>query len=144
MIDIWQIRRALIHGINEVLGTPGTEPVTGLGYIAVQVREVFMMFACGACVAFLYRVYDGVLKRSNERGRIIILTDILFCLAAGVLILQFWYGSSYGRLSVHEGAGLAAGIWLGAKAFRFGKSKRVHTIAFVYVIMLVTAYILIS
>lgn len=192
MIDIWQIRRTLIHGINEVLGVPTTDPLTGLDYIYNQMREIFIMFACGACVAFLYSVYDGCINRTRERRRLraqikaealaketeaeridnefqeedgedikqkknfkphlpkvffhvfYIFTDILFCLTAGVLILQFWYGSSYGRLSFHEFGGLFVGIWLGLKVFGFRKSKRMHTLAFVYVIILVISYILIS
>ena len=191
MIDIWRIRRTLIHGINEVIGVPTTDPLTGLDYIYNQMREIFIMFACGACVAFLYSVYDGCVNRTKESRRLraqikaealveagenewledefsdeddeeskpkkffkphipkgffsaaYILADILFCLAAGVLILQFWYGSSYGRLSFHEFGGLFVGIWLGLKVFGFRKSKRIHTLAFVYVIILVISYILI-
>lgn len=191
MIDIWQIRRTLIHGINEVIGVPTTDPLTGLDYIYNQMREIFIMFACGACVAFLYSVYEGCISRTRESRRLrarlkaaalaeaeeaegfddefsdeedgdrkpkksfqphipkgffsaaYIFADILFCLTAGILILQFWYGSSYGRLSFHEFGGLFVGIWLGLKVFGFRKSKRMHTLAFVYVIILVISYILI-
>ena len=164
------LRRMLTYDLDSVLGTPTTAPLTGMDYIYNQLREILIMAACGACIAFLYEIYDIGLRKlipklqsrktkadsenpdtQNHRinkillanSLIIRLADILFCILAGFLILQFWYGSSYCSASVHEGLALIAGVLLGRRVFNFRNSKHMHTIALVYVIMLITAYIII-
>ena len=63
---------------------------------------------------------------------------------AAMIAARFWYISSYGRISFHETVSLIAGILLGRSVFFFKKSKRIRAATAVYVIMLITAYILIS
>ena len=150
------LRYMLTHGVDSVLGGPTVEPLTGLDYIYTQLREILVMAACGACIAFLYEIYDAGLQKLMPALRpklpgklatntvVVRTADIIFCLFAGFLVLQFWYGSSYCTVSLHEGLGLMSGIIAGRRVFRFRNSKHMHTIALVYVIMLVTAYIIIA
>ena len=153
---IKQLRYLLTHGVDSILGGPTTDPLTGLDYIYNQLREILVMAACGACIAFLYEIYDMSLQKLMPAIRpklparlanntvVVRTADILFCLVAGFIVLQFWYGSSYCTVSLHEGLALMAGIISGRRVFRFRNSKHMHTIALVYVIMLVTAYIIIA
>lgn len=188
-LDLKGLRYLLTHEIDTFLGTPTTAPLTGMDYIYNQIREMIIMAACGACLAFLYEIYDVGIKKIIRRGRsalqnrsdtrlgaikfdddddeesirelsvprteqifdrlintsaLIRITDIIFCIIAGFMILQFWYSSSYCSASLHEGAALLAGAVTGRKVFQFRKSKHLHTIALVYVIMLLMAYIIIA
>lgn len=188
-LDLKGLRYLLTHEIDTFLGTPTTAPLTGLDYIYNQLREILIMAACGACLAFLYEIYDVGMVKVLRRGRSILqsrsdrrlrfignddenydelirelsvpraeriigrlintsalirITDIIFCLVAGFIILQFWYGSSFCSASVHEGLALIAGTVLGRKVFNLRNSKHLHTIALVYVIMLLIAYIIIA
>ena len=77
------------------------------------------------------------------RGALVIF-DIIFCIIAGVVIARFWFRSSYGRLSIHETLGLLTGLAVGLRTFAVGKSKRRHTISVIYVILITTAYFVIS
>ncbi len=164
------LRRMLTYDLDSVLGTPTTAPLTGMDYIYNQLREILIMAACGACIAFLFEIYDiglrklipklrsrklkedpenpdtqrhGTNKTRLANSYIIRLSDVIFCILAGFLILQFWYGSSYCSTSVHEGLALIAGVLAGRRVFNFRNSKQMHTIALVYVIILITAYIMI-
>ena len=135
-LDLKGLRYLLTHEIDTFLGTPTTAPLTGMDYIYNQIREMIIMAACGACLAFLYEIYDvgmgKVLRRAKVHLRppgyepdeqqeksliykiinssgLIRITDIIFCIIAGFMILQFWYSSSYCSASLHEGAALIAG-----------------------------------
>ncbi len=149
---IKSLRYMLTHDMNEILGSPTTEPLTGLAYIGAQLREILIMFSCGACIAFLFQIYDVAFHRLKpilpgklaQSTIIVRLADVLFCIGAGFIMMQFWYGSSYCNPSVHEGLSLVGGILLGRKVFGLRKSKHMHTIASIYVILLVIAYIIIS
>lgn len=184
--------------VDRLAGEPTTEPLTGVGFMAQQIREMLIMASCGACVAFMFQAYNGCIKRSLDvssgrdarhiadsaaeeyadhascageaenagkgahrglgrtlsavlrraaplfvRGALVTL-DIIFCIIAGVVIARFWFRSSYGRLSVHEAFGMIVGLAVGMRTFALGKSKRRHTIAVIYVILITTAYFLIS
>lgn len=146
------LRYMLTHDMNEILGSPTTAPLTGLTYIGAQLREILIMFSCGACIAFLFQIYDVALHKLKpslpDRLAASTLTvriaDIFFCICAGFIMMQFWYGSSYCNPSVHESLSLVGGILLGRKVFNLRKSKHMHTIASIYVILLVIAYIIIA
>ena len=131
----------LDSGIRNILGETSVDPVTGYDYIVSQLREMFIMAVCGACIAFLFEVYEGVLLNSDRRSIIRDILDLLFCVMAALIAARFWYVSSCGRISFHEAAALLAGILLGRLVFVFKNSKPVRTLAAVYVIMLITAYI---
>ena len=131
----------LDSGMRSILGETSVDPVTGYDYIVSQLREMFIMAVCGACIAFLFEVYEGVLLNADRRGIIRDILDLLFCVMAALVAARFWYVSSCGRISFHEAAAMFAGILLGRLVFVFKNSKRVRTLAAVYVIMLITAYI---
>ncbi len=134
--------------VDRLTGDPTPDPLTGMDFMLQQLRETLIMAACGACVAFMFQAYDGCLKRLDKNSsfvrRALVLMDIAFCIIAGVVIVRFWFRSSYGRLSVHEACGMMAGLAAGMRTFAFGKSKRRHTIAVIYVILIITAYFIIS
>lgn len=177
--------------VDRLAGEPTTEPLTGVGFMAQQIREMLIMASCGACVAFMFQAYNGCIKRSLDvssgrdarhiadsaaeeyadhascvgeaenagkgahrglgrtlsvvlRRAALVTLDIIFCIIAGVVIARFWFRSSYGRLSVHEAFGMIVGLAVGMRTFALGKSKRRHTIAVIYVILITTAYFLIS
>lgn len=128
------------------IGEQASAPLTGTDFIFSQLREMMIMTACGAFAAFMFRIYNGFAVRLGEtrRGKLLqAAADILFCIFTGITVMQFWFRSSYGRLSVHEFIGLAAGFAVGMRAFAFGKSKLGHTIATIYVILIITAYFII-
>ena len=141
--------------VDRLTGEPAPDPLTGFDFMAQQLRETLIMAACGACVAFMFQAYNGCIKRWQAgmaarcarrrlvRGALVIL-DIIFCIIAGIVIAKFWFKSSYGRLSVHEAFGLLAGLAVGLRTFAVGKSKRRHTISVIYVILIITAYFVIS
>ena len=114
------IRDFLDSGIRRILGGVTVDPITGYEYIFSQIREIFIMAVCGACM------------------------DFLFCVAAALIAARFWYISSCGRISFHEAAALIAGLLIGRSVFLFKNSKPVRALAVVYVIMLIIAYIVIS
>ena len=169
------IRDFADSGIRDVIKGVTTDPVTGYEYIFSQIREIFIMAACGACIAFLFEVYEGIYalgragrKENPEKARkernggstgrqrkkrrklkisertVRILLDFLFCAAAALIAARFWYISSCGRISFHEAAALVVGIFAGRSVFLFKNSKPVRALAVVYVIMLITAYIVIA
>lgn len=133
----------LDSGIGHILGNTSVEPVTGYAYIVSQLREMFIMVVCGACIAFLFEVYESILSDTGKRGAIGVVLDLLFCVMSALVAARFWYVSSCGRISFHEAAAMLAGILLGRLVFAFKNSKPVRTLAAVYVIMLITAYIVI-
>ena len=133
----------LDSGIRNLLGETSVDPVTGYAYIISQMREMFIMAVCGACIAFLFEVYEGVLSGAERRGIMREILDLLFCIMAALIAARFWYISSCGRISFHEAAAMLLGILLGRLVFVFKNSKLVRTLAAVYVIMLITAYIVI-
>lgn len=133
----------LDSGIRNLLGETSVDPVTGYAYIISQMREMFIMAVCGACIAFLFEVYEGVLSGAERRGIMREILDLLFCIMAALIAARFWYISSCGRISFHEAAAMLLGILLGRLVFVFKNSKSVRTLAAVYVIMLITAYIVI-
>lgn len=133
----------LDSGIRNLLGETSVDPVTGYAYIVSQLREMFIMAVCGACIAFLFEVYEGVLSGAERRGIMREILDLLFCIMAALIAARFWYISSCGRISFHEAAAMLLGILLGRLVFVFKNSKPVRTLAAVYVIMLITAYIVI-
>ncbi len=136
--------------VDRLTGEPVPDPLTGADFMGQQIREILIMAACGACVAFMFQSYNGCVDRHINVDstllvrRALVFTDIIFCIIAGIIIAEFWFKSSYGRLSVHEACGLAAGLAAGMRTFAFGKSKRKHTIAVIYVILIITAYFVIS
>lgn len=136
------MRRLATQGVDSVLGWPPEGPVTGIAFIQDQLREMVILAACGACIAFLFQVYSGAVGGLSRR--VLVVTDLLFCIGAGILILQFWFRSSYGRLSLHEALGFGAGFLLGMRIFQRGKTKPWHTAAVFYVILMVIACIVIS
>ncbi len=145
-----RVRDFLLSGAGGFLQEAPSEPLYGYEGILLQLREIFIMAVCGACIAFFFEVYESMMPpgapdgRSRGRQRIKAVFDLLFCLTAAVMAARFWYISSYGRISFHETAALAAGILLGRYVFFFKNSERIRAAAAVYVIMLITAYILIS
>jgi hypothetical protein len=137
----------LTGGVDSLIGRPTVDTLTGLDFITEQLRELLIMAACGACIAYIFTVYNGFIKRSFPTGRRnlpVILLDMIFCIIAGVIISRFWFKSSFGRLSLHEGTAFMFGLFSGIKTFAFVKSKRVHTISVIYVILVVIAYYVIS
>ena len=54
------IRDFADSGIRDVIKGVTTDPVTGYEYIFSQIREIFIMAVCGACIAFLFEVYEGI------------------------------------------------------------------------------------
>ena len=136
------MRRFATQGVDSVLGWPPEGPVTGMAFIQDQLRAMVILAACGACIAFLFQVYSGAVGGLSRR--VLVLTDLLFCIGAGILILQFWFRSSYGRLSLHEALGFGAGFLLGMRIFQRGKTKPWHTAAVFYVILMLIACIVIS
>lgn len=141
------IRYLLIYGVDSLLNGPSSEPETGLDFMMCQIREVFIMAACGACAALMFYAYNGYAVRLKGSGRgraALVAADIIFCILIGIVIAKFWFRSSYGRLSFHEALGLLGGAAAGMRVFVNGKSKRRHTIAAIYVILILTAYFVIS
>lgn len=136
--------------VDRLTGKPTPDPLTGIAFMEQQIREILIMAACGACVAFMFQAYNGCIQRHVKVDtpqwvrRALVFTDIAFCIIAGNIIAGFWFRSSYGRLSIHEACGLIAGLIIGMHTFAFGKSKRKHTIAVIYVILIITAYFVIS
>lgn len=133
---------------DKLTGKPVLDPLTGVDFMMQQLREMLIMAACGACIAFMFQAYNGCVKRCSLKRllvrRALVITDIIFCIIAGVIIAKFWFRSSYGRLSVHEALGTFIGLAVGMRTFAFGKSKRRHTIAVIYVILIMIAYFVIS
>lgn len=152
---IGQIREFADSGVSGIIHGVTTDPVTGNEYIFSQIREILIMAVCGACIAFLFEVYEGIYAMAGKAGdkkrkwkvkkkTIRILLDFLFCAAAALIAARFWYISSCGRISIHEAAAMIGGIFAGRSVFLFKNSKPVRALAAVYVIMLITAYIALS
>ena len=144
------VRDFLDSGIRRILGGVTVDPITGYEYIFSQIREIFIMAVCGACIAFFFEVYESIYTMSSggrkprsaggaesggpEKHR----------KKKGLIAARFWYISSCGRISFHEAAALIAGLLIGRSVFLFKNSKPVRALAVVYVIMLIIAYIVIS
>lgn len=143
-------------GIRDILGEPAVGPVTGYAHIISQLREMFIMAVCGAGIAFFFEVYESMLRLPAERagddgkkrklspGILQAVFDFLFCIMAALVAARFWYISSCGRISFHETAALAAGIFAGKAVFLFKNSEHGRALAAVYVIMLIVAYIIVA
>lgn len=141
-----KVREFFLSAFEDLIGEAPSGLIYGYDRIFLQLREIFIMAVCGACIAFFFEVYDSLIPYGDSRGRRWLkgVFDLLFCLMAAMIAARFWYISSYGRISFHETVSLIAGILLGRSVFFFKKSKRIRAAAAVYVIMLITAYILIS
>lgn len=135
------LRRLLTYGVDSLIGTPSPGYAGGTEMMLIQLREMFIMFICGACTAFMFRVYNGYVRKTAAAGIILAVCDIVFCVLAGITVIQFWYRSSFVRISLHETAAMLAGLAAGLHIFNFenngGNSKRIHTAAFIYGILLV-------
>ena len=141
-----KIRDLLLSVSEDLIGKAPTGLIYGYDRIFLQLREIFIMAVCGACIAFFFEVYESLVPDGGSRRRRWMkgVFDLIFCLMSAMIAARFWYISSYGRISFHETISLIAGILLGRSVFFFKKSKRIRAAAVVYVIMLITAYILIS
>lgn len=141
------VKYLLTSGVDSLINEPYAETETGLAFMAGQLRELLIMAACGACAALMFYVYDGYARRLTGSGKmrtVQFIADIIFCIFLGIVIAEFWFKSSYGRLSFHESLGFICGAAVGIRTFAVGKSKRRHTIAAIYVILIITAYFVIS
>ena len=162
------VRDFLDSDIRRILGGVTVDPITGYEYIFSQIREIFIMAVCGACIAFFFEVYESIYtmssggrkprsaggaesggpekhrKKKGFKGAPRVVLDFLFCVAAALIAARFWYISSCGRISFHEVAALIAGLLIGRSVFLFKNSKPVRALAVDYVIMLIIAYIVIS
>lgn len=155
------IRASAESWIGHLIEKAPVQSLSGYDHIVLQLREMFIMAVCGACIAFLFEVYESILppgatiplhavlssgadgaRRRRERVKIAVF-DFLFCIMSAMIAARFWYVSSYGRISFHEAAALSAGILLGRAVFAFKNSKHLRAMAVVYVIMLITAYIIV-
>ena len=140
------VRDFLDSGIRRILGGVTVDPITGYEYIFSQIREIFIMAVCGACIAFFFEVYESIYtmssggrkprsaggaesggpekhrKKKGFKGAPRAVLDFLFCVAAALI----------------------AGLLIGRSVFLFKNSKPVRALAVVYVIMLIIAYIVIS
>ena len=140
------VRDFLDSGIRRILGGVTVDPITGYEYIFSQIREIFIMAVCGACIAFFFEVYESIYtmssggrkprsaggaesggpekhrKKKGFKGAPRVVLDFLFCVAAALI----------------------AGLLIGRSVFLFKNSKPVRALAVVYVIMLIIAYIVIS
>ena len=158
------IRASAESWIGHLIEKAPVQSLSGYDHIVLQLREMFIMAVCGACIAFLFEVYESILppgatisphavlspgadrvKRRRERVKIAVF-DFLFCIMSAMIAARFWYVSSYGRISFHEAVFpilYPAGILLGRAVFAFKNSKHLRAMAVVYVIMLITAYIIV-
>lgn len=59
------IRDFLDSGIRRILGGVTVDPITGYEYIFSQIREIFIMAVCGACIAFFFEVYESIYTMSS-------------------------------------------------------------------------------
>ena len=57
---IGQIREFADSGVSGIIHGVTTDPVTGNEYIFSQIEEILIMAVCGACIAFLFEVYEGI------------------------------------------------------------------------------------
>ena len=59
------VRDFLDSGIRRILGGVTVDPITGYEYIFSQIREIFIMAVCGACIAFFFEVYESIYTMSS-------------------------------------------------------------------------------
>ena len=103
------VRDFLDSGIRRILGGVTVDPITGYEYIFSQIREIFIMAVCGACIAFFFEVYESIYtmssggrkprsaggaesggpekhrKKKGFKGAPRVVLDFLFCVAAALI-----------------------------------------------------------
>lgn len=137
------IRDFLDSGIRRILGGVTVDPITGYEYIFSQIREIFIMAVCGACIAFFFEVYESIYtmssggrkprsaggaesggpekhrKKKGFKGAPESRPGFFILRGSGFDRSSFWYISSCGRISFHEAAALIAGLLIGRSVFLF-------------------------
>lgn len=47
---------------DKLTGKPTLDLLTGADFMMQQLREMLIMAACGACIAFMFQTYNGCVK----------------------------------------------------------------------------------
>lgn len=85
--------------------------------IKEQAMQCLIMFGAGIAFMLVYQLCAFLIRPTALREGVRAALEIVFWLAAAVMISQFLYYCAYGRLSVHCVCAFAAGALLWKKCF---------------------------
>lgn len=91
-----------------------------------QVNEFFIMLCCGILMGVFYQILDTYQKRFIKSPVILWTQDIVFWISMGIILAQFLYYASYGKMAFYGFLGIIGGLalWFGLLSQTFHKILR--------------------